>query len=63
MQRLYAGGVCVRHGAQVKRCSTEGCQKQAQKGDSDELKQFAGKTLPTLQEHLKMARNLTQQKK
>jgi putative membrane protein len=31
-------------------------EKQAKKGDSEELKQFAAKTLPTLQEHLKMAR-------
>ena len=38
-------------------------EKQSQKGDSDELKQFAAKTLPTLQEHLKMARSLTSQKK
>jgi putative membrane protein len=38
-------------------------EKQSKKGDADELKQFASKTLPTLQEHLKMARALTQQKK
>lgn len=31
-------------------------EKQAKKADSEELKQFAAKTLPTLQEHLKMAR-------
>ncbi|HEV7800417.1 MAG TPA: DUF4142 domain-containing protein [Burkholderiales bacterium] len=31
-------------------------EKQAKKGDSEELKQFAAKTLPILQEHLKMAR-------
>ena len=33
-------------------------EKESQKGESDELKQFASKTLPTLQEHLKMARDL-----
>jgi putative membrane protein len=38
-------------------------EKESKKGDSDELKQFASKILPTLQEHLKMARGLTQQKK
>jgi len=38
-------------------------EKESKKGDSDELKQFASTTLPTLQEHLKMARGLTQQKK
>ena len=26
------GGVCVRHGAKVKRCNSEGCTNQAQKG-------------------------------
>ena len=38
-------------------------EKQAKSGDSEELKAFASKTLPTLQEHLKMARGLTLQKK
>ena len=38
-------------------------EKQSKKGDSEELKQFAGKTLPVLQEHLKMARALTARKK
>ena len=38
-------------------------EKQAKKGDSEDLKQFASKTLPALQEHLKMARGLTSQKK
>lgn len=33
-------------------------QKTAKKGDSEEVRQFAEKTLPTLQEHLKMARDL-----
>jgi len=37
--------------------------KQSKKGDSEELKQFAAKTLPVLQEHLKMARALTARKK
>lgn len=31
-------------------------EKQSKKGDAQELKQFAAKSLPTLQEHLKMAR-------
>lgn len=31
-------------------------QKQAKHGESQELEDFAGKTLPTLEEHLKMAR-------
>ena len=38
-------------------------QKQAKSGDSPELKEFASKTLPTLQDHLKMARDLSPQKK
>jgi putative membrane protein len=38
-------------------------EKQAKSGDSPELKDFASKTLPTLQEHLKMARALTSKKK
>ena len=38
-------------------------EKQSKKGDSEELKQFATKTLPVLQEHLKMARALTSRKK
>jgi putative membrane protein len=38
-------------------------EKQAKSGDSAELKEFASKTLPTLQEHLKMARALTSKKK
>jgi putative membrane protein len=33
-------------------------QKQSEKGESEELKQFAAKQLPTLQEHLKMAQDL-----
>ena len=37
-------------------------QKQAKSGGSEELKAFAGKTLPALQEHLKMARALSPQK-
>ena len=36
-------------------------RKQADKGDNAELKQFAAKTLPTLEEHLKMARDLKKQ--
>jgi len=38
-------------------------EKQAKKGDSEDLKQFASKTLPVLQEHLKMARALKSQTK
>jgi putative membrane protein len=38
-------------------------EKQAKRGDAEELKQFASQTLPVLQEHLKMARSLTGQKK
>ena len=38
-------------------------EKQAQKGESAELKQFASKTLPTLQEHLKMARDIADKTK
>ena len=39
-------------------------EKESKKGDSDELKQFASTTLPHApEEHLKMARGLTQQKK
>jgi putative membrane protein len=33
-------------------------EKTSKKGDSDEVRQFAAKTLPTLQEHLKMAQDL-----
>jgi putative membrane protein len=37
-------------------------EKQSKKGDAEELKQFASKQLPLLQEHLKMARGLTDKK-
>jgi putative membrane protein len=37
-------------------------EKQSKSGDADELKQFAAKHLPTLREHLKMARGLTDKK-
>jgi putative membrane protein len=37
-------------------------EKQAKNGDAAELKAFASKTLPTLQEHLKMARDLNAKK-
>jgi putative membrane protein len=36
-------------------------EKESQKGESDELKAFASKTLPSLQEHLKMAKDLDAQ--
>jgi putative membrane protein len=38
-------------------------EKESKSGDSAELKDFAAKTLPTLQEHLKMARSLSSKKK
>jgi putative membrane protein len=38
-------------------------RRQADKGDNAELKQFASKTLPTLEEHLKMAQDLKAQNK
>lgn len=34
-------------------------EKQSKSGDAEELKQFASKSLPLLQDHLKMARGLT----
>jgi len=37
-------------------------EKQAKSGDAAELKQFAAKHLPALQEHLKMARSLGDKK-
>jgi len=33
-------------------------ERTSKKGDSEEIRQFAGKQLPVLQEHLKMARDL-----
>ena len=38
-------------------------KKQSEKGDNADLKQFAAKTLPTLEEHLKMAKELKEQTK
>lgn len=38
-------------------------EKESQKGDSGELKAFASKTLPTLQDHLRMAKDLDGQLK
>lgn len=38
-------------------------EKQANSGDSDELRQFASKTLPVLKEHLKMALALAEKRK
>lgn len=37
-------------------------QKQAKSGEAKELRDFAAKTLPTLEEHLKMARELKSKK-
>jgi putative membrane protein len=37
-------------------------QKQAKQGEAKELRDFAAKTLPTLEEHLKMARALKDKK-
>jgi hypothetical protein len=31
-KQCSTGGVCQRHGAKVKRCSSEGCTNHAQKG-------------------------------
>jgi len=30
--QVRQGGVCIRHGAKVKRCSSEGCRNNAQTG-------------------------------
>lgn len=38
-------------------------EKQAKSGDSGELKQFAGNTLPILKEHLSMVLALAEKKK
>ena len=38
-------------------------QKEAKQGEAKELKDFAAKTLPTLEEHLKMARELKDRSK
>ena len=38
-------------------------QKQAKSGEAKELRDFAAKTLPTLEEHLKMARALKDRRK
>ena len=38
-------------------------EKEAKSANAEELKAFASTTLPTLQEHLKMARGLTSEKK
>ena len=38
-------------------------RKQANSGKDSDLKSFAAKTLPTLEEHLKMARDLKERKK
>lgn len=35
-------------------------QKEAKSGKTEELKSFASETLPTLQEHLKMAQDIAQ---
>src|ERR1700694_2078048 len=38
-------------------------EKQSKKADAEDLRQYAAKTLPVLQEHLKMARAMTARKK
>jgi putative membrane protein len=38
-------------------------EKESQKGNDRDIKAFATKTLPTLREHLEMARELNGQKK
>ena len=38
-------------------------QKEAKQGEAKELRDFAARTLPTLEEHLKMARDLKDRKK
>eukprot|EP00986_Skeletonema_menzelii_P016768 scaffold15845_cov97-Skeletonema_menzelii.AAC.1 len=29
---MVQGGVCIKHGAKIKRCSSEGCTNQAKRG-------------------------------
>ena len=31
--KVQKGGVCVRHGAEIKKCSSEGCTNQVQKDE------------------------------
>jgi putative membrane protein len=38
-------------------------RRQAQQGDAEELKQYAAKSLPVLEEHLKMEKSLPPMKK
>jgi putative membrane protein len=56
--REYASHMVMDHEKTVSLFET-----QAKQGDTPELKAFAAKTLPVLQEHLKMARGLPGQKK
>ena len=51
--REYANAMVKDHEKAVKLF-----KKESEKGESAELKQFAAKTLPTLEEHLKMAKDL-----
>ena len=51
--RDYINGMVKDHQKSVK-----AFQKESEKGQSEELKQFAAKQLPILQEHLKMAQDL-----
>ena len=40
------------------RCASSLFERYAKSGDNPKLKDWAGKTLPTLQHHLQMAENL-----
>ncbi len=54
--RVYTRDMITDHEKAVQLFTTE-----ANEGRDADIKAFAGKTLPTLQEHLQMARQLTQQ--
>jgi putative membrane protein len=55
--RLYAGYMVTEHERTVQLF-----QRQAKRGENAELRQFAARQLPILQEHLSMARSLTAQR-
>ena len=54
--RDYAGAMVKDHEKAVKLH-----RRQAEKGDNADLKQYASKSVPVLEEHLKMARDLQKQ--